>query len=126
MICATTASASSRSAFDNAVQLTMAGRTPQLLQGVRLELAYPLATELQGSADLFQRLPPARFQPEAGPYNIGLARRECLHTAPHALAQLRLDGCVQQVVVGMLGEQVSQLPPALGHGRVEGEDRCAA
>src|SRR5262249_24341656 len=114
------APASSSSGVEKAVQPAMAGRMSQLLQGVGLELAHPLATELQCPADCFQRLPPARIQPEARPYNIRLARRERLHAAPHALAQLRLDGHVQQVVRGMLGEQVSQRALALGNGRVEG------
>jgi hypothetical protein len=62
---ASAASASSRSVFENAAQPATAGRMPQLLQGVGLDLAHSLPTELQRLADIFQGESRARVQPEA-------------------------------------------------------------
>jgi hypothetical protein len=66
---APTASAFSRSVFENAAQPATARRMSQLLQGVGLDLAHSLPTELQRLADFLQGESRARVQPEARPYN---------------------------------------------------------
>src|SRR5262245_43115490 len=114
------ASASSRSVVENAAHTAGGGHTSQLLQGMGLELAHPLATELQRLADLFQRAFRARVQPETRPHNIRLPRRQRLAAALHMIAPLRLDGRVQRVAAGTLGDHISELALALRDGRMKG------
>src|ERR687892_912520 len=80
----------------------------EALERLALELAYPLAREVQLVADRLER-PGLALEPEAELQDAPLALRERVERASDALPAERLLGLVERVGGLAVGEEVSEL-----------------
>src|SRR3954447_17787675 len=85
------------------------GQRLQLLQGVVLDLADPLARDVERAADLLQRPRPLAGQPEAHLDDLALALRQSSKSAAHVVAPQVLGGQLERRLGRMVLDEVAQL-----------------
>src|ERR1700730_899317 len=99
----------SRSSLAEGLALDGLGQRPQLLQALALDLADPLARDVEGSADLIQRARMLAVEPVAELEHLALpARERAEDLAQRLLAQRHRGGFVGQLLV-LVGEEVAEL-----------------